>query len=61
MNLRERTRAYMKARHLGRQQMAELVDIRCRNLSLYLDGLPECHKEVVEAVLGGYFLKVEII
>jgi DNA transposition AAA+ family ATPase len=61
MNLRERTRAYMKARHLGREQMAELVDIRCRNLSLYLDGLPECNKEEVEAVLGGYFLKVERI
>ena len=51
----------MKVRHLGRQQMAALVDIRCRNLSMYLDGLPECNKEVVEAVLGAYFLKVDRI
>ena len=61
MNLRERTRGYMKAWHLGRQQMAALVDIRCRNLSMYLDGLPECNKEEVEAVLGAHFLKVERI
>jgi len=59
MNLRERTLAYMKSHHLGRRQMAELVDIRCSNLSKYLDSLPGCSKEVIEAALGAYFLKLE--
>jgi DNA transposition AAA+ family ATPase len=59
MNLRERTLAYMKSHHLGRRQMAELVDVRCSNLSKYLDSLPGCSKEVIEAALGAYFLKLE--
>jgi DNA transposition AAA+ family ATPase len=59
MNLRERTLAYMKSRHLSRRAMAELVDVRCSNLSKYLDSLPGCSKEVIEAALGAYFLKLE--
>jgi DNA transposition AAA+ family ATPase len=59
MNLRERTLAYMKSRHLSRRAVAELVDVRCSNLSKYLDCLPGCSKEVIEAALGAYFLKLE--
>jgi len=59
MNLRERTLAYMRSHHLGRRAVAELVDVRCSNLSKYLDSLPGCSKEVIEAALGAYFLKVE--
>jgi DNA transposition AAA+ family ATPase len=59
MNLRERTLAYMKCRHLSRRAVAELVDVRCSNLSKYLDSLPGCSKEVIEAALGAYFLKLE--
>jgi DNA transposition AAA+ family ATPase len=59
MNLRERTLAYMKARHLSRQQMAELIDVRCHSLAKYLDNLPGCSKESVEAALGAHFLKLE--
>lgn len=59
MNLRERTLAYMKSRHLSRRAVAELVDVRCSNLSKYLDSLPGCSKEVIEAALGAYFLKLE--
>jgi DNA transposition AAA+ family ATPase len=59
MNLREQTREYMKARHLSRQEMAELVDVRCYALAKYLDNLPGCGKETVEAALRAYFLKLE--
>ena len=59
MNLRERTLAYMRSRHLSRRAVAELVDVRCSNLSKYLDSLPGCSKEVIEAALGAYFLKLE--
>jgi hypothetical protein len=59
MNLREQTREYMKARHLSRQQMAELIDVRCHSLAKYLDNLPGCSKESVEAALRAYFLKLE--
>ena len=59
MNLRERTLAYMRSHHLSRRAMAELVDVRCSNLSKYLDSLPGCSKEVIEAALGAYFLKLE--
>jgi hypothetical protein len=59
MNLRERTLAYMKSHHLSRRQMAELVDVRCSNLAKYIDDLPGCSKEVIEAALGAYFLKLE--
>jgi DNA transposition AAA+ family ATPase len=59
MDLPARTREYMKARHLGKQQMAELVNVRCYALSKYLDQLPGCSKESVEAALRAYFLKLE--
>ncbi|MBZ5516834.1 MAG: AAA family ATPase [Acidobacteriia bacterium] len=59
MDLREQTREYMKARHLSRQEMAELVDVRCHALAKYLDNLPGCGKESVEAALRAYFLKLE--
>jgi len=59
MNLREQTREYMKTRHLSRQQMAELVNIRCYSLAKYLDDLPGCSKETVEAALRAYFLNLE--
>ena len=59
MDLRERAREYMKARHLGKQQMAELINVRCYALSKYLDQLPGCSKESVEAALRAYFLKLE--
>lgn len=59
MKLREQTREYMKARHLSRQQMAELVDVRCYALAKYLEDLPGCNKESVEAALRAYFLKLE--
>ncbi len=59
MGLREQTREYMKARHLSRQQMAGLVDVRCYALAKYLDNLPGCSKESVEAALRAYFLKLE--
>ena len=59
MNLRERTLASMKSHHLSRRAMAELADVRCSNLSKYLDSLPGCSKEVIEAALGAYFLKLE--
>jgi len=59
MNLRERTLAYMRSHHLSRRAVAELVDVRCSNLSKYLDSLPGCSKEVIEAALGAYFLKLE--
>lgn len=59
MNFREQTRAYMKAMHLSRQQMAGLVDVRCSALGKYLDDLPGCSKESVEASLRAYFLKLE--
>jgi DNA transposition AAA+ family ATPase len=49
----------MKDRHLTRQQMAELIDVRCHSLAKYLDNLPGCSKESVEAVLRAYFLKLE--
>ncbi len=32
--------------------MAERVDVKCRNLSKYLDDLPGCSKEVIEAAAG---------
>ena len=59
MNLREQTREYMKVHHLSRQQMAELLDIRRYALAKYLDDLPGCNKESVEASLRAYFLKQE--
>ena len=59
MPLREQTREYMKARQLSRQQMAELIDVRCHSLAKYLDSLPGCSKESVEAALRAYFLKLE--
>lgn len=59
MTLRQRTLEYMKSRHLSRSQMAELVDLRCPTLSKYLDDLPGCSKEVVEAALGAHFLSLE--
>jgi len=59
MNLREQTREYMKSRHLSRQQMAELIDVRCYSLAKYLDNLPGCSKESIEAALRVYFLKLE--
>ena len=59
MNLREQTREYMKAYHLSRQQMAELLNIRPYILAKYLDDLPGCSKESVEASLRAYFLKLE--
>jgi DNA transposition AAA+ family ATPase len=49
----------MKVRHLSRQQMAELIDVRCYSLAKYLDNLPGCSKESVEAALRAYFLKLE--
>jgi hypothetical protein len=61
MNLREQTREYMKAQHLSRPQMAELIDVRCHSLAKYLDNLPGCSKESVEAALRAYFLKLERI
>ena len=57
--MREQTREYMKDRHLSRQQMAELIDVRCHSLAKYLDSLPGCSKESVEAALRAYFLKLE--
>jgi DNA transposition AAA+ family ATPase len=51
----------MKAQHLSRQQMAELIDVRCYALAKYLDNLPGCSKESVEAGLRTYFLKLERI
>lgn len=57
--MREQTREYMKARQLSRQQMAELIDVRCHSLAKYLDSLPGCSKESVEASLRAYFLKLE--
>ena len=59
MQLREQTREYMKARHLSRQQMAELIDVRCYSLAKYLEDFPGCSKESVEAALRAYFLKLE--
>lgn len=59
MNLREQTRDYMKTRHLSRQQMAEILNIRRYVLAKYLDDLPGCSKESVEASLRAYFLKLE--
>jgi DNA transposition AAA+ family ATPase len=59
MNLRERTLAYMRSHHLSRRAVAELVDVRCSNLAKYIDDLPGCSKEVIEAALGAYFLKLE--
>lgn len=59
MALRDETLAYMKAHQLSRREMARLVDIPCRNLGKYLDGLPVCNKEITEAALRGYFLRIE--
>ena len=59
MPLREQTREYMKARQLSRQQMAELIDVRCYSLAKYLENLPGCSKASVEAALRAYFLKLE--
>jgi DNA transposition AAA+ family ATPase len=58
MNLREQTLAYMKAHHLSRQEMAEQVNVRCYALSKYLDQLPGCRKESVEAALRAYLLEL---
>lgn len=59
MTLRERILEYMKSNHLSRRQMAELVDIKCHNLSKYLDDLLGCSKEATEATLSAYFLKLD--
>jgi DNA transposition AAA+ family ATPase len=59
MPLREQTREYMKAQHLSRQQMAELIDVRCYSLAKYLENFPGCSKESVEAALRAYFLKLD--
>jgi len=59
MQLREQTREYMKDRHLSRQQMAELIDVRCYSLAKYLENFPGCSKASVEAALRAYFLKLE--
>lgn len=59
MNLRKQTREYMKVHRLSRQQMAELLDIRRYVLAKYLDDLPGCNKQSVEASLRAYLLKLE--
>jgi DNA transposition AAA+ family ATPase len=59
MNLREQALAYMKAHHLSRREMAEQVNVRCYALSKYLDQLPGCSKESVEAALRAYLLELE--
>src|SRR5258708_2542048 len=59
MTLRERTHDYMKSHHLSPRQMAELVEVKCYNLARYLDSLPGCSQEVIEAALGAYFLKLD--
>ena len=59
MKLRERTLEYMKAHHLSLQVTAELVDVKRPNLAKYLHGLPGCSREVIEAALWAYFLKLD--
>jgi DNA transposition AAA+ family ATPase len=59
MNLREQTVVYMKAHHLSRREMAERVDVKSSNLAKFLDNMPGCAKEMIEAALQAYFLKLE--
>jgi len=59
MSLRERTLEYMKAHHLSLQVTAELVDVKRHNLAKYLHDLPGCSREVIEAALWAYFLKLD--